>query len=119
MRHITKKILTDILEDPFYKTCIRKKTRRCAGRITLEHAIIYAGRQVDEKWAILPVCAYNHCVDEYQDCGDIDKRFHEWVALSRMTEEYRKKYPRGDWERKLTILQKTYGIFGEKRSAEV
>jgi hypothetical protein len=117
MRPIPKKLLNEILADPYYKTCIRAKTNQCDGRITLEHAIIYAGRQVNEKWAILPVCEKHHGVNSYQDRGDLDKRFHEWVALTILfssPEEYqdqqRKLYSRAwnEWQRKLIHLNKIY-----------
>jgi len=117
MRSIPKKLLEEMLASVFYQKCIREKTGECEGRITLEHAIIYAGKQVNEKWAIDPVCAYHHCVDQYQDCGDIDKRFHEWVSLTRLfnssetyQREQKQKYSRAwaDWQQKLIYLNKIY-----------
>lgn len=112
MRSITKKLLEEILSDPYYQKCIRHKEKTCGGRITFEHAMIYAGRQINEKWAILPVCERHHGVNGYQDRGDLDKRFHEWVAVNRMTLEDEKKYPRVDWQQKRKLLNKIYA--GEK-----
>lgn len=99
-------MLVEMLDNPYYQRCIRNSG--CRGRITLEHALKYSGRQINEIWAIVPVCAYHHCVDQYQDCGDMDKRFHEYVAISRMTAEDRKKYPRRDWLQDLKFLKTRY-----------
>ncbi len=71
--------------DPFYKTCARAglHSHECDGRITWEHAMIYAGGQIQARWAIIPLCAKAHAVDQYQDGGDLDKRCNEWIALNR------------------------------------
>lgn len=108
MRPIPKKLLNDILSDKFYEACIRRNDGECRGRITLEHALIYAGRQINEKWAILPVCEYHHAVGDFQGSGGLDKRFHEWVAVNRMTDEDEKKYPRVDWGQLRKNLNKKY-----------
>jgi hypothetical protein len=81
-----------ILEiDPYYHTCARSGSD-CKGRITWEHAIIYAGKQVQEKWAIIPLCEYHHLGK------GLDKQINIFIALSRATPEELKKYPRVDWE---------------------
>lgn len=96
MRKIPKKLLEDILSDPYYATCARYSSA-CAGRITLEHALIYAGRQINEKWAIIPLCARHHAVDQFQDGGVLDKRENQRIAVSRATPEELAKYPRINW----------------------
>jgi hypothetical protein len=98
-----------MLSDPYYQVCARRN-QYCDGRITLEHAIIYAGRQVNEKWAIIPLCEYHHSVNKHQDGGGLDKRWNEWLAIGRMTEEDKKKYPREKWDQKYQFLNKKYGI---------
>jgi len=59
----------------------------CRGSNTFEHAIIYAGRQLDEAWAIVILCEYHHAVNNYQDGGDLDKEINMWLALNQATEE--------------------------------
>ncbi|MDY0388544.1 MAG: hypothetical protein RBT65_15760 [Methanolobus sp.] len=126
MRPIPQKLKQEIINDQFYKICIREKTHNCGGRITWEHAIIFAGKQINEKWAILPVCERHHGVNSYQDRGDIDKRFHEWMALTRLfnsdeayQEEQKKKYLRAwpEWERKYKYLNKIYE--GKRHSTNI
>ena len=87
MRPIPQKLKQEMEADPFYKQCARKPDGNCKGRITWEHAIIYAGKQLNEKWAIIPLCAYHHAVDEYQDCGDLWKERNQWIAINRATNE--------------------------------
>lgn len=89
MRPIPKKLKTDILLDPFYTQCCLKGTQDhiCGGPITWEHTIIFANKQLNEKWAIIPLCARGHAVNLYQDAGTMDKERNVWVALNRTTTE--------------------------------
>ena len=81
----------------------------CLGRITLEHAFIYAGKQINEKWAIMSLCAWGHDVDQFQDGGNLDKEKNQYCCIIRATEEDLKKYPRTDWEQLKKYLFNKYG----------
>lgn len=91
MRPIPSKLKARILADPFYKVCARADFS-CTGRITWEHAFIYAGKQINEVWAIIPLCAFHHLVDE-----GMDKAQNQLIALSRATPEDLAKYQRINW----------------------
>lgn len=106
---IPKILLKELLDDKFYETCVRSKENNCHGKITLEHALIFGGKQVQEKFAIIPVCAYHHGVNEYQDSGDLNKEYHWWIALSRATDEDLAKYSKSDWKQRLKYLNLKYG----------
>lgn len=96
-------------ESPFYNRCIREHHGGCAGRITREHALIYSGRQMQEVFAIIPLCERHHGVCQYQgNLANLDKRFNEWVAISRMTQDDMEKYPRQDWLKKKKWLDSIY-----------
>ena len=69
------------------RECMRADEGNCAGRITKEHAIIYAGKQLQEEWAILDICEYHHGVNNYQDRGNLNKEKHIWLALCRAPED--------------------------------
>lgn len=90
MRHISPRV--NKILDERKPVCARIKDGGCAGRLTREHALIYAGRQIDEAWAIVFLCAYHHAVDEYQDCGDLQKEKNVWIALNQANDEELKKY---------------------------
>lgn len=77
----------------------------CQGRLTREHALIYGGRQVDEGFAIIKICAWAHDVDEFQDAGNCDKEKNVYIALSQATEDDFNRYPKADWRRRLEYLQ--------------
>lgn len=94
MRGITKKVKNQIAADPQSTQCARKGLfgHECGGRITMEHTLTFAGRQINAAWAIIPICAKGHEVDQYQDGGeaqngDLNKEIHIWIALNRATDE--------------------------------
>lgn len=88
MNNIPRALRKELAADPYYAVCARKglHEHKCGGRITWEHALIYAGRQIQERWAIIPLCSKAHNVGRWQDCGDVDKSLNHWIALSRATD---------------------------------
>lgn len=72
--------------DPYYKRCARE-CDECDGRITWEHAIVYAGKQLNEKWAIIPLCEFHHAVNRHQDGKGLDKTENVRIALNRASED--------------------------------
>jgi len=74
-------------EDPYYKVCARSNSE-CEGRITWEHTLLYAGKQIQEKWAIIPLCWYHHLGD------GLNKKANRQIVLIRVTEEALIKYPK-------------------------
>lgn len=98
MRKIPEKLREEMANDPYYKKCARQYEHNCHGRITWEHAWTYAGKQIQEKWAIIPLCEYHHDVCSYQDKGALDKQENQRLSLLRATKEDLKKYPKKDWE---------------------
>ncbi len=89
MTRIGKKIKISHQEhmdnSPFYQVCARAKEGKCDGRITREHAIYFKGKQVNEPWAIVPLCIYHHKLEKYQGDGDLQKEINRWIAYSRAT----------------------------------
>jgi len=79
-----------INEDPYYKFCARS-SEECSGRLTCEHALTYAGRQVNDLFAIIPLCEYHHLGK------GLNKLENRRIAVSRATVEDLAKYPRADW----------------------
>lgn len=80
-----------IAEDPFMKRCARRNGE-CDGRITWEHAWQYGGQQINEPWAIIPLCVYHHLGE------GLDKHENQRISLRRATPEDLAKYPKKDWE---------------------
>ena len=92
MHPIPPKLRRELNEDPYYKTCARAD-ESCQGRITFEHAVLYAGRQVQERWAIIPLCEWHHLG------RGLVKRINIEIAMKRATADDRSKYPRLKWKR--------------------
>ncbi len=90
MRPIPLKLREEMSNDPYYKRCARANSE-CNGRITWEHAFTYAGRQVNEKWAIIPLCWYHHLG------AGLVKIKNQIIAAARATLEDREKYDRLNW----------------------
>lgn len=89
MRKISTKVRKQIDADPEYRFCMLRayKDHICGGRITMEHALIHAGSQIDAKFAIISACARGQEVDHYQDAHTMDKDMNHWVALNRASDE--------------------------------
>ena len=99
MRPIPKKLREQIAADPFMQKCVYQ---HCWFKPEWEHALLYQNKQINEAWAIIPVCTYHH------RGGGMDKDYHRFVALSRATDDDLKKYPRVDWGQMKKYLTKQY-----------
>lgn len=89
MNNIPPKLRDELAHDPYYTVCALKKlfNHRCEGRITWEHALIFAGKQVQARFAIVPLCEKAHSVNNFQDGGELNKERNVWVALNRGSDE--------------------------------
>lgn len=94
MRPIPTNLRSDMADDKFYKYCCLAGIGYCAGRVQWHHVWIYAGQQINEKWAIVPGCEHHH--DQVQKEPSIKEAF-ERVSLSRATPDDLAKYPKKDW----------------------
>ncbi len=104
MRPISARVHRLIDASPYHKRCARAAGGGCSGRLTMEHALLFAGQQVDEAWAIVPLCWHHHLGP------GLDKRLNELLALRRATPEDLAKYPkaRGRWEQLRKYLETRY-----------
>src|SRR3990167_1326227 len=98
MRPLPTKLRQQLANDPYYSKCARFD-EECSGRITWELAFTYAGRQINEKWSIIPLCEYHHLG------GGLDKNYNRYLALKRATPEELAQYPREHWEQLLIHLK--------------
>ncbi len=122
MKAIPKKLKEQILNDPEYLVCAKYGYlgHVCHGRITLEHAVIYAHNQVQERWAIIPLCAYGHSVDYHQDGGDLNKEINLWIALNRATDDELFAVSKAiDYKRERTRLNQKYGTYESPASLSI
>lgn len=84
--------------------CIHRNSD-CEGRIEWEHAWIYAGKKIQEEWAIVPCCTYHHRGD------GLDKDFNRWHSILKMIRlnggflEVICKYPKKNWLQEWKFLK--------------
>lgn len=102
MRKIPTRVVSQMENDPYYQMCARHGPD-CAGRITWEHAFIYAGKQINEVWAIIPLCWHHHLG------SGLNKELNQWISIQRATPDDLLKYPNKDWEQLYKYLESKYG----------
>lgn len=83
-------------KDPFMHRCIYDD-EYCSGRVEWEHAFLYAGKQINEWWAIVGCCANTHHRGK-----KLDKKLNQYVGLTRAVKAGHlpfiiEKYPRVNW----------------------
>lgn len=87
MNNLPKQLKDELSADPEYSRCAIPGGGH-QGRITFEHALYFKGKQVQERFAIVPVCAAHHGVDWWQDAPtESPKSVRVWIALNRATDE--------------------------------
>ena len=99
-------------EDPYYQKCARKELlndHECepdplTGKlIEWEHTHYWQGKQLQEKWAIIPICWLVH------RGGELNKEINEWIALNRATDDELEKISKVvDYQRLKVYLNKKY-----------
>lgn len=92
------------------RVCMRANENNCQGRLTKEHALYYAGKQIQEDWAILDICEFHHAVGPYQGNGDLNKEKHTWIALNRATDERLRELSKA--EDKIALRDRLNAIYG-------
>ena len=114
MRPIPPKLREEMAADPLYKSCIRRRLLKdhvCQTDplkpfqvVEWEHTIQYAGKQLNEKWAIIPICWLVH------RGGKLNKEVNVWIALNRATDEELKAISKAeDYIAKRERLNAKYG----------
>lgn len=106
MASVPRDIKKLILADPYYQRCARWREGTCDGRITWEHVWIYSGRQIQEVWAIIPLCWFHHLGK------GLDKQYNRYLSLKRATVQDLLKYPKTAWLQMITFLNKIYEVRG-------
>lgn len=103
MRPIPIAMREEIASDPFMKRCCLW-SGVCEGRIEWHHNLIFAGKQVNERWAILPLCTFHHDRIAYNK-GRVDH-----IMLNRATDDELKRYSKAiDYISLREQLNKQYG----------
>jgi len=90
-------------EDPYYAhCCIADST--CSGRIEWHHNLIYAGRQVNSRFCILPLCQGHH---RAADASSTKERLDR-IMLNRAEDEELQEFYKADLIGKKKRLNDNY-----------
>lgn len=81
-----------LANNPFYWDCCISNNE-CQGHIEWHHNLIYAGKQVNEEFCILPLCQKHHKIEKYKQ---IKSKLNK-IMVSRATDEDLKKFPKIDF----------------------
>lgn len=104
MRKIPQKLKEELSSDIFYKKCCIPD-EMCNGRIEWHHNLIYGGKQINEKFCILPICHFHH---EHEKNSKIGEKL-DYIMWSRATPEQIKSYSKAkDYQFELERLKKIY-----------
>lgn len=104
MTPIPPALREEMANDPYYKICARANEGECDGRITWEHAWIYGAKQIQEKWAIIPLCVFHHLGE------GLDKKLNQYIALCRADiEDLCIRLYKKNWRQELKYLTSLYG----------
>lgn len=105
MRKIPEQLRDELSQDKFYKECCISDND-CDGKIEWHHNLIFAGKQVNETFCILPVCQYHHEKEKHL----IYKEKLNWVMWARATHEQILEYSKAiDYQEVFNRLEKRYG----------
>lgn len=105
MRKIPDALRAEMDADPWmHRCCITGETR---GKIEWHHALIHAGRQVNEAFAIVPLSqAIHERVHE-----QIIKDLVDWIVWNRATDEQIRYYSRAvNYRHRITVLNRRFGL---------
>jgi len=91
--------------DPYFqRSCLSGLKGRFINKIVIHHSFIYAGKQINELWAYMPLLNSEH--EEVHRNLALRNRV-KFLSLQRADmEEVKKKYPKRNWRQEYKYLQK-------------
>lgn len=88
---IPKEMRDQLAEDKYMSRCLIGG--QCEGRIQWHHSLTYAGRRVNELYAIHPMCEKHHREEaRYRD--RIEKATRKRIFHFKAADDFKAKYPR-------------------------
>ena len=106
MNNIPPRLRREIEVDPFYQRCCITGSKATNTKIDWHDNLIFAGKQVQEKWCILPLRADIHKdIVKYKEQCD-------WIMLNRATDDDLKRYSKAiNLFSRRDMLNKKYGQY--------
>ena len=107
MRPIPAKLRRELSENSFMERCVWTGDRD----VTWEHCWTYAGKQINERWAIVPLKAKLNTSHPPKEVKD----YCRWISLMMATPSELAKYPKKNWEQEKRYLDNLF-LYGRERS---
>lgn len=105
MNNIPLHVRKELEADPYYHICCVTSVTAATDKIEWHHNFIFAGKQVQEKWCILPLAKAIHDMANRKDI----KEKLDWIMLNRASIETLAKYSKAiDLIKKCSELNKKY-----------
>jgi hypothetical protein len=102
---IPSKLNNELNEDSYYKKCCFYFDHSCFGKLERHHNLIIAGKQVQMKECILPLCQTVHDMAR----NTIIKEKLDLIMLERMTQDQRLSISKAiNYEQRLKYLRNKY-----------
>lgn len=102
MRLIPTKLRKQLSRDPYMEECQICHTRQ---NIEWNHALIYGNKQINEPYAIIPVCRDCHR-GEFGTIKKTNRDICELIAITRGMQHLTENYPKFDWVTRKQYLAK-------------
>lgn len=101
---IPVELLSKIVSDAFYKRCCLCRSVS----VQLHHNLIHGGRQVNEKFCILPLCPSCHAIEKRKD---VHEKL-DWMMTQRATDDELARYSKIiNWAQRKVALEQKYGKY--------
>lgn len=93
--------------DKFYNKCCYTG---CSRPPQFHHVFQYAGKSIQEDWAILPACKFHHdqATPHKNQYKQEVREYFEIISLEKMPIEAMGKYPKNSWSQLAFYLNKKY-----------
>lgn len=104
MNAIPKKLKEEMAADPYYKVCCVTGLRAPTVKIEWHHNFIFAGKQVQEKWCILPVSEAIHILARQSDT----REKLDLIMLNRADPEVFVRFSRANLTQRHKYLKQKY-----------
>ena len=106
MRAINKQLRDSMAANPFYWRCCISGIRREEEKIDFHHNFIFAGKQINEAWCILPLARSIHDrIVEFKEICD-------WIACNRASWDELERYSKVvNYHKMKERLNSKYGIW--------
>lgn len=111
MRKIPLELRQELENDPYYRKCCLTGLSKNI-KIDWHHAWLYAGKQINEKWAIMPVWNrkhnFNGDTDSVHNCNETKEKVKLMSLLRADLDDLAKRYPKKNWSQELEYLNNKF-----------